>query len=145
MSGSKEPLGTMVTLPPLLILGPGRNDDAKSYVSMASAKKDTKTTVMFYVANEGTKGSIELANEPDMKGLTGTVVLAGSLPVLGDFKLEVTRGPQTNQAPVMGNAKAWAERPLSRTMYASMQLLPNLAWKVKGIACLKFWCRKDRH
>ena len=70
-----------------------------------------------------------------MKGLLGTVELEGSFPVLGDFKLEVTRGPKTNKPPRLGNADAWADRPLERTMYASVRVLSNLAWKVKGIQC----------
>jgi len=96
--------------------------------------KDTKTTVIFYVGNEGS-GDIKLANTPDNKGLVGNIELDGSLPVLGDFKLEVTTGPETNRPPELGNAEAWAEKPLDRTMYMSVQVPFQHVWKVKGNGC----------
>ncbi|KAF8534679.1 glucosidase I [Trichophaea hybrida] len=96
------------------------------------AAKDTKTTVVFYVGNEGA-GDIRLANTPDIKGLVGNIKLDGSLPVLGDFKLEVTTGPATNRPPELGNAEAWAERPLDRTMYLSLRVPSQHVWKAKEI------------
>jgi mannosyl-oligosaccharide glucosidase len=96
-----------------------------------TAKEDTKTTVFFYVGNEGA-GEIKLLNEPDNLGLGGVIELQGSLPVLGDFKLEVTPGPKTNHAPELGHAVEWKEQPLDRSAYISVQVPPNLVWKAKG-------------
>ncbi|KAI5820097.1 glycoside hydrolase [Pyronema omphalodes] len=100
------------------------------------AKEDTKTTVFFYVGNEGA-GEIKLLNEPDNLGLGGVIELQGSLPVLGDFKLEVTPGPQTNRAPELGHAVEWKEQPLDRSAYASVQIPPNLVWKAKELLFMK--------
>ncbi|KAA8895843.1 glycoside hydrolase [Sphaerosporella brunnea] len=115
------------------IKGELRDDDK---VRTAPAKKDTKTTLIFYVGNQG-KGSIQLANEPDVKGLVGDVQLDGKLPVLGDFNVKVTTGPATNLPPQLGNADAWAERPLERTMYSSTQVPGLHTWKTKEIFVAK--------
>jgi mannosyl-oligosaccharide glucosidase len=64
--------------------------------------------------------------------LVGDVQLEGKLPVLGDFTVEVTTGPKTNHPPELGNAEAWAERPLERSMYVSAQMPGSQAWKTKG-------------
>ena len=98
----------------------------------AVAAKDTKTTVVFYVANGNEEGVIKLVNKPDDKGLVGNVDFEGNLPVLGGFKLQVTTGPKTNRPPELGAPEAWAERPLSRTMYVSVQLSSEYVWRAKG-------------
>ena len=87
---------------------------------------------MFYVANGNEEGVIKLVNKPDDKGLVGNVDFEGNLPVLGGFKLQVTTGPKTNRPPELGAPEAWAERPLSRTMYVSVQLPSEHVWRAKG-------------
>lgn len=87
--------------------------------------------MIFYLGTESFAG-ISLVNTPDSKGIEGIVELRGSLPQLGDFKVEVTPGPDTNQAPVMGNPDAWAEQPLDRSIYTSVIAPPADVWKAKG-------------
>jgi mannosyl-oligosaccharide glucosidase len=95
------------------------------------APEDLKTMVVFYVGLEGF-GSLNLANEPDEKGLEGTVTLEGSLAKLGDFKIDITTGPKTNKAPPATNKRLWAEKPLDRTLYHSFQVADDEVWKAKG-------------
>lgn len=80
-----------------------------------------------------------LTNSPNSKGLVGSVGLEGSLPVLGNFKLEVTTGPETNSPPLLVNTDEWAQRPLDRTMYMAGNLPKGQIWKAKGNESSVFW------
>jgi mannosyl-oligosaccharide glucosidase len=92
---------------------------------------DLKSTVVFYAGAQGI-GSIALANEPDSKGLEGTVKLSGSFPELGDFELQITPGPDTNSPPTQVNQDAWDEQPLDRSIYNAVMLQGKDVWKSKG-------------
>lgn len=73
-----------------------------------------------------------MTNEPDEKGLEGDVTLQGSVPKLGEFKIDITAGPQTNRPPMSGSKKCWNEKPLDRTLYHSAQVPEAEVWKAKG-------------
>lgn len=85
----------------------------------------------FFVTAEG-EGEIGLVNAPDPLGLAGPVVLEGQFPQLGEFKLEITEGPETNRCPQKVNQAAWAEQPLDRSVYASLKVPPKNIWQTKG-------------
>ena len=87
------------------------------------------TTVVFYAAMEGF-GSLGVANEKDDLGFEGTVTLEGQSNELGDFKIDITEGPETNGHPPPSH-QAYAEKPLDRTMVASFQVPEQAIWQVK--------------
>jgi len=87
--------------------------------------------VIFYVGLEGL-GSLSLQNEPDERGLAGDVTLEGSIPKLGEFKIDITTGPSTNKPPKIGHEKYWNEKPLDRTSYHSLKVPAEDVWKAKG-------------
>lgn len=95
------------------------------------APADLKTAIWFYVGLEGF-GSVSLVNEPDESGLEGTVQLEGSIPRLGDFKIDVTSGPESNKAPRVIHPTYWAEKPLDRTLYHSVKVPEDQVWNAKG-------------
>ena len=99
------------------------------------APDDLKTTVIFSAAMDGL-GSLEVANEPDDLGIEGTVTLRGSTPELSDFTLDITPGPDTNRHPPAVH-ETYADKPLDRTMVASLQLPAEALWQTKGIASLQ--------
>lgn len=66
-----------------------------------------------------------------IQGLEGDVTLNGQAPGLGEFKLTVTTGPETNQHPLQVHEVSLS-RPLDRTLYQSFQLKPEQVWKTKG-------------
>lgn len=74
-------------------------------------------------------------NEPDEKGLEGTVQLEGSVPRLGDFKIDITPGPESNRPPQVVNPTYWTEKPLDRTLYHSVKASENQVWNAKGKIC----------
>ncbi|KAG0127972.1 glycoside hydrolase [Tuber indicum] len=94
------------------------------------APVDLKTMVIFYVGLEGL-GSLSLQNEPDERGLAGDVTLEGSMPELGEFKIDITTGPGTNKPPQVGHKKYWKEKPLDRTLYRSLKVPEEDVWKAK--------------
>ncbi|KAI5803158.1 glycoside hydrolase [Geopyxis carbonaria] len=107
------------------------------------ASIEHKTTMVLNIGHGGL-GSILLENEPDEKGLTGTVQLNGNLPQLGNFKVEITRGPESNHPPRQGVKSEWEHRPLDRTMYSSVKVPPNDVWKAKDVLFQK-WQENFQH
>ncbi|KAL2217079.1 putative mannosyl-oligosaccharide glucosidase [Thermoascus aurantiacus ATCC 26904] len=89
------------------------------------------TTVIFYAGLEGL-GSLKVANEPDPLGFEGDVKLAGHTPELGDFTIDVTAGPESNEHPHHSHP-SYAEKPLDRTMVASLYMPPDVLWQTKTI------------
>lgn len=88
---------------------------------------------MFYAALEG-EGEVELADKSklDPEGLEGSVVLKGSTPDLGEFKLEITQGPETNQHPDMPDHEAINSK-LDRTLYRAAQVPESNIWRAKQL------------
>jgi mannosyl-oligosaccharide glucosidase len=89
------------------------------------------TTVVFYAGMDGL-GSLEFTNEQDDLGQEGTVTLHGRTADLGDFRVDITRGPDTNAAPKHQHP-SWDSKPLDRTMTSSMQVPPDALWQAKSI------------
>jgi mannosyl-oligosaccharide glucosidase len=89
------------------------------------------TTVVFYAGMDGL-GGLEFANEQDELGQSGTVTLQGQTADLGDFKIDITRGPDSNVAPKHGHP-TWYTKPLDRTMAASMQVPSDALWQAKSV------------
>lgn len=89
------------------------------------------TTLVFYAAMEGF-GSLEVANEIDELGYEGTVTFNGQTVELGDFKIDVTQGPGTNRHPPPTH-ESYEEKPLDRTMVASVDVPPDALWQAKSV------------
>ena len=87
------------------------------------------TTVFFYAGMEGF-GHLGVQNEKDDLGVLGPVTMEGSSNELGDFKIEVTEGPDTNVHPPK-NHKSYDDKPLDRTIIASMQAPEGALWQAK--------------
>ncbi|ODH45374.1 hypothetical protein ACO22_00098 [Paracoccidioides brasiliensis] len=95
------------------------------------APPNQATTVIFYAAMEGL-GSLQVANEIDPLGYEGDVKFKGSALGLGDFTVDITRGPESNAHPPRSNA-AYDEKPLDRTMVAGLRIPSEALWEAKGI------------
>jgi mannosyl-oligosaccharide glucosidase len=95
------------------------------------APVDLKTAVFFSVTLEG-PGNVEVANEADILGYDDTVTLKGRTPDLGDFTLDITKGPDSNSHPVHSHP-SYAGKPLDRTLVSSHSI-PDEAnlWQTKG-------------
>ncbi|KAI9831970.1 MAG: Processing alpha glucosidase I [Phylliscum demangeonii] len=95
------------------------------------APPQLRTTVVFNAAVEGL-GALEVANEQDGLGFEGTVTLDGTSSELGDFHVDVTRGPESNAYPVHTHP-SHARKPLDRTFVHSTQLPEEALWQTKNI------------
>lgn len=89
------------------------------------------TTVIFYAGMEGF-GSLGVRNEPNTLGIEGSLIMEGATNELGEFTLEITEGPDSNSPPPTVHASA-AEKPLDRTLVASLQVPDEGIWQVKPI------------
>ena len=89
------------------------------------------STVLFYAGMEGL-GSLKVRNEPDDQGIEGTVVMDGSGEGLGDFTLEVTRGPEKNRYPPPTH-KSFVDKPLDLSIVTSLQVKEENLWQAKGM------------
>lgn len=94
---------------------------------------DQPMSLVFYAGLEG-EGNIEVANDGDDLGFTGDVNLKGSTPGLGDFTVDVTTGPQSNQHPEHDHP-TYEDKPLDHTLVASVTMPPGNVWQTKG-SCL---------
>ncbi|KAK3169622.1 hypothetical protein OEA41_009006 [Lepraria neglecta] len=89
------------------------------------------STVLFYAGMEGL-GSLKVRNEPDDQGIEGTVVMDGSGEGLGDFTLEVTRGPEKNRYPPPTH-KSFVDKPLDLSIVTSLQVKEENLWQAKPL------------
>lgn len=87
------------------------------------------STVLFYAGMEGL-GSLKVRNQPDDQGIEGTVVMDGSGEGLGDFTLEVTRGPEKNRYPPPTH-KSFVDKPLDLSIVTSLQVKEENLWQAK--------------
>lgn len=87
------------------------------------------TTIIFYGFMEGL-GDLGIANEPNSLGYEGTVTMQGQTFELGDFTIDITAGPETNQHPPRTH-DAYGSKPLDRTMVASFQAPDEVIWQTK--------------
>lgn len=99
-------------------------------VPREGAAPDQPTTLVFHAGLEG-EGNIEVASEREPLGFTGDVKLEGSAPGLGDFKIDVTGGPEDNQHPKHDHP-TYQEKPLDHTLVASLTMPKENVWQTKG-------------
>ncbi|KAK9368521.1 glycoside hydrolase [Lipomyces kononenkoae] len=91
--------------------------------------KDAKTAMVFYFGTEGIARS-KLLNNFDLKGFTDDVQYGGYIGGLGNFKLTVTRGPESNRAPANDHAVA-ISRPAERTHVRSVTVDGSTIWRAR--------------
>ncbi|KAL1960023.1 hypothetical protein VTO42DRAFT_195 [Malbranchea cinnamomea] len=97
------------------------------------ASGDQVTTLIFYVALEGT-GNLEVAGEPDPLGFKSNVRLTGNTEDLGHFTIDITSGPKTNAHPSHSHP-SYDDKPLDRTLVSSVTAPSEVLWHGKtGIA-----------
>lgn len=100
-------------------------------VPRPDAAPDQPSTVIFYAGVEG-MGNLGLSNEPNELGYEGDVRLAGKMISLGDFTIDITRGPDTNAHPERMHP-SYDEKPLDRTIVSSMNVKPEALWQGKSM------------
>ena len=88
------------------------------------------STVIVYAGMEGL-GELAVQNEPDDLGIQGDINISGSSIELGDFTLQITQGPSTNGHPPATHA-SYANKPLDRSIVASMQIPEAQVWQAKS-------------
>lgn len=97
----------------------------------ADADPRQPTTIIFYASLEGS-GHLTLENEPDPLGYRGDVTLTGSTDELGEFAIDITRGPSSNRF-ISHDHPSYEEAPLSRTMVSSILAPAEAIWQAKGL------------
>lgn len=97
------------------------------------APENLLSTVVFYLGLEGL-GSVQVSNKFDRKGYEDPVSLKGSTPELGDFKLEITDGPGSDNNHPPRSHDSYNERPLDRTMVKSLMVQHENLWQAKGMS-----------
>ncbi|KAL3257751.1 hypothetical protein ABHI18_006579 [Aspergillus niger] len=101
-------------------------------VPRGDADPDQPTSVLFYAGLEGL-GNLGVEGEPeDPRGFTGDVKLGGFTTDLGDFSIDVTSGPESNEYPEHGHP-TYDEKPLDRTLVSSLTMHPEQLWQTKVI------------
>lgn len=99
------------------------------------------STVIFYASMDGF-GTLAVANEPSDVGYEGTVTLNGNANGLGDFKIDITAGPDTNKHPP-GTHETYGSKPLDRTIVASFEVPEEAMWQTKRMSQTKKRLRND--
>lgn len=94
------------------------------------ADPNQSTTLIFYTGMEGL-GELNVANEPSDIGYEGDVTLEGNGAGLGDFKVDITQGPDTNEHPPRMHPY-YDEKPLDRTIVSSLQMPAESLWQAKS-------------
>ena len=100
-------------------------------VPRKDAPKNLVTAVVFSASMEGI-GSLLVDNDPDPQGFDGTVTLKGETLELGSFQVDITRGPKSNKHPPKQH-ETWNNKPLDRTMVASLQVPEEVLWQSKPL------------
>lgn len=95
----------------------------------ANGSPDQHTTLVFYTALEGL-GNIGVANEPDPSGFEDDVKFAGYTSDLGEFAIDVTAGPKSNEHPYHGHP-SYEEKPLDRSFVSSVFFNPEHLWQAR--------------
>ncbi|GFF35755.1 probable mannosyl-oligosaccharide glucosidase [Aspergillus lentulus] len=92
---------------------------------------DQPTSIVFYATLEGL-GNLGVATESGPLGYEGDVKLTGYTTDLGDFSIDVTAGPGTNEHPEHGHP-SYEDKPLDRTLVSSSTIAPENLWQVKPV------------
>jgi mannosyl-oligosaccharide glucosidase len=100
-------------------------------VPRENAPADLYTTMIFYAGMEGL-GSLRVDNAEDHpQGFDGDVKLKGFTPELGDFTIDVTKGPESNEYPSFSHPVS-AEKPLDQTFVATLEMPQEHLWQAKS-------------
>ncbi|KAL4884053.1 glycoside hydrolase [Aspergillus karnatakaensis] len=101
-------------------------------VPREDAAHDQPITVVFHAGLEGL-GSLGVSSETDdQRGFEGDVKLKGYTSELGDFSIDVTAGPKSNEHPEHDHP-SYEDKPLDRTFVASMAVPPEHIWQTKPL------------
>ncbi|KAI7968743.1 hypothetical protein EIK77_005759 [Talaromyces pinophilus] len=96
------------------------------------APEDLYTSLVFYASLEGL-GSLHVDNAVEQQmGLKEDVKLKGMTPELGDFKLSITTGPDSNKHPEFDHPSS-AEKSLDRPLVASVETPQENLWQAKAL------------
>lgn len=96
------------------------------------APPDLKSTVIFYATMEGL-GSLEITNDNDPLGIEGIVTIKGYTTELGDFNIDITKGPESNVHPPPTHP-SYDEKPLDRTLVSSFEVPEEAIWQTKRMS-----------
>jgi mannosyl-oligosaccharide glucosidase len=98
------------------------------------AAADQPTTVVFHAGLEGL-GSLAVSTETDdPRGIEGDVTFKGYTSELGDFTIDVTTGPTSNEHPEHDHP-SYEDKPLDRSLVASLAVKPEHIWQTKSWFC----------
>jgi len=64
-----------------------------------------------------------------LQGIEGDITLQGATANLGEFTLEITEGPKSNNHPVFTHP---SKTHFDKSIYAAVPLQPDDMWKAKG-------------
>ncbi|THC98174.1 hypothetical protein EYZ11_002330 [Aspergillus tanneri] len=96
------------------------------------APPDQPTTVIFYAALEGL-GNLQVDTKlEDPRGFESNVKLSGLTPGLGDFTIDVTAGPESNEHPEHDHP-SYEDKPLDRTWVSSSTIPSEHVWQTKVV------------
>jgi mannosyl-oligosaccharide glucosidase len=76
-------------------------------------------------------------NESNLKGFEDDIELEGSAYALGEFSIEVTKGPETNRHPVFSHP---SKTHFDNSIYAALPVPQEQMWLAKG---LFLWSESD--
>ncbi|KAI9762847.1 MAG: Processing alpha glucosidase I [Chaenotheca gracillima] len=95
------------------------------------ASGNLKSTVVFYTGLEGL-GSLIIADDDVTTNESGGVVINGRSVELGEFKIDITRGPSTNVHPAHRHP-SYVEKPLDAPIVHSSQVPEEALWQTKPL------------
>ncbi|KAH8431372.1 mannosyl-oligosaccharide glucosidase [Aspergillus melleus] len=101
-------------------------------VPREDAPPDQPTTIIFYSTLEGLGDLAVTTESEDPRGFEGDVRLSGNTPDLGDFSIDVTAGPETNEHPEHDHP-SYEDKPLDRTLVSSSTVQSEHVWQTKVI------------
>lgn len=100
-------------------------------VPREDAPANLYTTMIFYAGMEGL-GTLDVDDaEQHPQGFDGDVTIKGFTPELGDFTIDVTTGPDSNEHPSFSHPVS-AEKPLDQTFVASLEMPQEHLWQAKS-------------
>ncbi|KAF8311557.1 glycoside hydrolase family 63 protein [Clavulina sp. PMI_390] len=93
--------------------------------------RPSKTSVYFYMGMDGL-GSLELDNEEDDTGLTGTVKFNGVTPDLGDFEIRIVDGDDVQLITEGAFSEDFEDR-LGKTSFIGLPVEAGKIWTAKEL------------
>lgn len=90
-------------------------------------------SMIFYTSLEGLgRLGVSTDSEAEASGFDGDVKFQGYSSELGDFSIDVTKGPESNRHP-KHNHPSYEEKPLDRTLVSSVTAPQDHLWQAKGM------------